>query len=167
MKKILALILVVVLSSLLIACGNDASESTAPAAESEAVKSEEPKSEAKARDLPEGDYAELGEGTVYIATAGGTSENGNVPVIYAEKDLMLKQIGLNAFDFNGGALSFIYVDGVLVDKAQLANTQMSLDLQGEQLSEGLHSVEVVQYENDDTASAMTAYKAMQYEIKAA
>lgn len=128
---------------------------------------ESPKQETKARDLPEGDYAELGEGTVYIATAGGTSENGNVPVIYAEKDLILKQIGLNAWDFNGGALSFIYVDGMLVDKAQLANTQMTLDLQGEQLSEGLHSVEVVQYENDDPASAMIAYKAMQYEIKAA
>lgn len=150
MKNIITLLLVLVLSVSLVACGG--SEAT---------------SVAKARDLPEGDYTELGDGTVYIATAGGTSENGNVPVIYAEKDLILKQIGLNAWDFNGGALSFIYVDGMLIDKAQLANTQMSLDLQGEQLSVGLHSVEVVQYENDDPASAMTAYKSMQYEIKAA
>ena len=150
MKKIITLLLVLVLSVSLVACGG--SEET---------------SVAKARDLPEGDYAELGDGTVYIATAGGTSENGNVPVIYAEKDLILKQIGLNAWDFNGGALSFIYVDGMLINKAQLANTQMTLDLQGEQLAEGLHSVEVVQYENDDPTSTMTAYKAMQYEIKAA
>lgn len=167
MKNIITLLLVLVLSVSLVACGGSEEKASAPVAEPEAVEVEEPKAEVKARDLPEGDYTELGDGTVYIATAGGTSENGNVPVIYAEKDLILKQIGLNAWDFNGGALSFIYVDGMLIDKAQLANTQMTLDLQGEQLSEGLHSVEVVQYENDDPASAMTAYKAMQYEIKAA
>lgn len=167
MKKFLSFLLVFMLSTLLIACGNDASESTAPASESETVEVEEPKAVAKARDLPEGDYAELGEGTVYIATAGGTSENGNVPVIYAAKDLILTHIGLTTWDFNGGALSFVYIDGMLTSKEQLGDAQVSIELQGELLAVGIHTVEVVQYENDDPASAMTAYRVMQYEIKAA
>lgn len=117
------------------------------------------------RDLPEGAYAELGEGTVYVSTAGGTSEDGNIPVIYAEKD-SVKQIGLNAWDFNGGALSYVYVDGMLIEKEQLANSQITLTLESAQLTEGIHTVEVVQYANDEPGSEMIAYKSMQYQVKA-
>lgn len=118
------------------------------------------------RDLPEGNYEEKGPGTVYVSTPGGTSENGNIPVLYADANSWLIQIGLNAWDFNGGALSFVYVDGILNTKEQLANTQTSLSLSGDALSVGIHTVEVVQYENDDPSAAMTVYKSMQYEIKA-
>lgn len=121
-------------------------------------------SKPKERDLPEGNYAEVGEGTVYISTPGGTSEDGNIPVVYTEK-VILMQIGLNAFNFNGSALSFIYVDGVLLDKQQLANTQTSITLGSQEGAEGIHTVEVVQYDNDDPSSKMIAYRSMQYEIK--
>ena len=120
---------------------------------------------AKVRDFPEGDYEEMGEGTVYIATAGGTSEDGNIPVIYEKKDTSIKQIGFDAWDFNGKALSFIYIDGMLHDKMQLANTQTTLTLSADQLAAGKHSIEVVQYENDDPESDMITYKSMAYEIK--
>lgn len=117
------------------------------------------------RDLPEGDYAELGDGDVYISTPSGTSEEGNVPVIYADPNSMM-QIGLNAWDFNGGALSYVYVDGMLIAKEQLANTQTSIALEPAQLSEGIHTVEVVQYTNDEPGTEMIAYRSMQYEVKA-
>ena len=119
----------------------------------------------KERDLPEGDYAELGEGTVYVSTPGGTSEDGNIPVIYVDKNTTEYPIGLNAWDFNGAALSFIYVDGMLLDKHQLADTQTSIYLGNDYLTVGIHTVEVVQYENDDPASSMITYKSMQYEAK--
>jgi hypothetical protein len=125
--------------------------------EEEAVEIAEP-------DLPEGNYQEMGEGTVYIATAGGTSEDGNIPVLYASEDSLI-QIGLNAEDFNGGALSYIYVDGYLLTKEQLANTQTSLELTGSNLAAGVHKVEIVQYENDDPTGAMITYRLAEYEVK--
>ena len=118
------------------------------------------------RDLPAGDYEEMGVGTVYISTPSETSEDGNIPVVYADTNSLLIQIGLNAWDFNGAALSYVYVDGILVSKEQLANTSTSLSLSESMLDVGTHTVEVVQYENDDPASAMTAYRSMMYEIKA-
>ena len=117
------------------------------------------------RDLSEGDYEEMGPGTVSVSTPGGTSVNGNVPVLYADSDSLLIQIGLNAWNFNGGALSYVYIDGILNTKEQLANTQTVLSLSDNALSEGIHTVEVVQYENDDPSAEMTVYKSMQYEVK--
>lgn len=146
MKKYLAFILAALM--LMSACGS------APA-----------EAEQKQRDLPEGNYTELGEGTVYIATPGGTSEDGNVPVIYAEKGTIMMDIGLEAWEFNGSNLSYIYVDGMLRDKQQLADTQSYLTLKQEQLTVGVHTVEVVQYANDDPASDMITYRMMQYEVK--
>ena len=178
MKKFLAILLVVTMAVSLIACSSNdeptiesnsvetptvVETTEATEVETEATKAEtEPT--AIERDLPEGDYAELGEGTVYVATPSGTSEDGNVPVIYVSDEIML-QIGLSAWDFNGGALSFIYIDGMLVGKEQLANTQTTLTLSDEQLAVGVHTVEVVQYENDEPGTEMTTYKSMQYEIK--
>ena len=159
MKRFFALLVVLSMLIAITACGEskEQTETKAPGASENVIE----------KDLPEGVYEELGEGTAYVSTAGGTSENGNVPVIYAEPDIIVMQIGLNAWDFNGNALSFVYIDGMLIDKMQLADTQTSLNLQQNQLTDGLHKVEVVQYENDDPSAAMITYKAMQYEVKPA
>ena len=159
-RKILSVMFAALMVCSITACGggstSEASESE-PATETPAVTSD--------KDLPEGDYQEMGEGTVYIINESGTSENGNVIVIYAAEDLLLTQIGLEAWGFNGGALSYIYIDGMLADKMQLADSQTSLDLAEDQLTAGIHTVEVVQYVDDDPAADMTVYKAMQYEVK--
>jgi len=159
-RKILSVLFAALMMCSITACGggstSEAPESE-PATETPAVTSN--------RDLPEGDYQEMGEGTVYIINGSGTSEDGNIPVIYAEEDLLLMQIGLEAWEFNGGALSYVYIDGMLTDKMQLADTQTSLDLEDDQLTTGIHTVEVVQYVDDDPAADMTVYKAMQYEVK--
>lgn len=153
MKKFLSIFVILVMILSLVACSSTAEHKK----ETEPAEIE--------RDFPEGDYAEMGEGTVYIATAGGTSEDGNIPAIYVANDTIMTQIGLKAWDFNGGALSFIYIDGMLIGKEQLANSQTSLTLEGEQLALGIHTIEVVQYTNDEPGSEMIAYKSMQYEIK--
>lgn len=118
------------------------------------------------RDLPEANYEEKGDGVAILRTAAGTSEDGNIPVIYASSDTALLQIDLKTEGFNGGALSFIYVDGILLEKEQLADSQTTLSLVEEQLAVGIHKVEIVQYTGDDPASEMTTYKTASYEIKA-
>lgn len=165
MKRGIVLLTLLLSISALSACGNKSSENTAEKTTekiSEAVKETE---NATAKDLPDAEYEEIGNGTVYISTAGGTSENGNVPVIYSEPGTMLMQIGIDSTDFNGGSLSYIYIDGMIAAKEQLSDSQSSIDLSENHLTYGTHKIEVVQYENDDPGSKMTTYRKMAYEVK--
>lgn len=124
---------------------------------------EEPKE--VVRDLPEGNYTEMGDGEIYLVCAGGSTENGNVPVMYETADTTASSFGINAWGFNGGNLSFIYVDGMLLSKEQLADSQITVRIEKEQLAFGVHKVEVVQYENDDPAANMITYRTFSYEVK--
>jgi len=119
------------------------------------------------KDIPEGLNEEVGDGTILLSTAGGTSEDGNIPAVFAEKDLMLEQIGLDAENFDGSKLSYIYIDGMLNTKEQLGEmTQTTLTLEADALKEGTHKVEVVQYDNDESTGNAITYKTASYEIKA-
>lgn len=117
---------------------------------------------AEGRDLPEGSYKEKGKGTVYIATENGASSRRKAPLICPEDDR--ETIGLSAWDFDGNALSFIYVDGMLLESMRLENTYASLTLQGVQLADGFHTIEVVQYTNDDPSGEMITYRQMEYQV---
>lgn len=112
-----------------------------------------------------GDYEDMGDGTMYIACASGTSEDGNVPVLFEASDTMLDQIGIDSTDMDGSHLSYIYIDGKETAKEQLAESQISLDLQGDAIKAGTHKVEVVQYDNDDPSGTVITYKTASYEVK--
>lgn len=155
MKKSFAIFLILVMAFAFAGCGS--SNNSNESASNQKVE----------RDLPEGNYSDMGSGTMFISTDGGTSEGGNVPVIYADEDssTTIMQIGLETEGFDGSILSYIYVDGVEVSKEQLAETMTTIELKEAQLTKGKHIVEVVQYADDDTSSDMVTYKSAQYEIK--
>lgn len=153
------------------ACGGKTTETQAPATEaaqsvavSEAQETEAATEAAAGVDFS-GDYEDMGDGTMYIACASGTSEDGNVPVLFEAADTVLDQIGLDSMDMDGSHLSYIYIDGKETAKEQLAESQISLDLQGDALKEGTHKVEVVQYDNDDPSGTVITYKTASYEVK--
>ena len=171
-KKIVMLLLASTLAFSMVACGGS-EESKKEGAKTESteskeeVKEEEPKEEVKKenkKDLPDGQYSDMGAGTMHIATAGGTSENGNVPTIFVSDEILL-QIGLNTSEFDGSKLSYIYVDGMENAKEQLADTQTVIDLSENALKAGKHTVEIVQYENDEPTGTMVTYKKAEYEVK--
>lgn len=153
------------------ACGGKTTETQAPATEaaqsvavSEAQETEVATEAAAGVDFS-GDYEDMGDGTMYIACASGTSEDGNVPVLFEAADTVLDQIGLDSMDMDGSHLSYIYIDGKETAKEQLAESQISLDLQGDALKVGTHKVEVVQYDNDEPSGTVITYKAASYEVK--
>ena len=117
------------------------------------------------RDLAEGDYADTGEGFFSVSTPSGSSADGSVPILYVSAAETLSEISYSASGINGGSLSYIYIDGYLNSKAQLAESEGTLDIQSTAINSGTHKVEVVQYENDDPAAVMTMYKTCSYEIK--
>lgn len=110
-------------------------------------------------------YSNTGDGTFLLVNSSGTTENGNVIVVYVDADTALEQIGYETSGMNGGSLSHIYIDGMLSTKEQLGDSQGSLDLSGDSLSTGTHKVEVVQYEGDNADGAVTTYKTASYEVK--
>lgn len=153
------------------ACGGKTTETQAPATEaaqsvavSEAAETEAA-TEADAGVDFSGDYEDMGDGTMYIACASGTSEDGNVPVLFEAADTVLDQIGLDSMGMDGSHLSYIYIDGKETAKEQLAESQISLDLQGDALKAGTHKVEVVQYDNDEPSGTVITYKTASYEVK--
>jgi hypothetical protein len=153
------------------ACGGKTTETQAPATEaaqtvavSEAQETEAATEAAAGVDFS-GDYEDMGDGTMYIACASGTSEDGNVPVLFEAADTVLDQIGLDSTGMDGSHLSYIYIDGKETAKEQLAESQISLDLQGDALKAGTHKVEVVQYDNDEPSGTVITYKTASYEVK--
>lgn len=180
-KKILIMFMSAMLSVSVFGCGGSgesASSSNAPAASessdssesSEDVQEDNSQDDSaqetadQEKDIPDGDYSDMGSGEMYISTAGGTSEGGAVPVIFVQDEFLI-QIGLDTTAFDGSKLSYIYIDGMLSTKEQLGDSQTSLDLSGDALQVGIHSVEVLQYDNDDPSGSVVTYKSASYEVK--
>lgn len=159
--KILALSIALFSALCFAGCESSTSENSS---DGSSVQVEEESSSAET--IPAGEFTVSGDGTVYLSTAGGTTEDGNVPVVSASSDTQIKQIGLNSNGYDGTMMSYIYIDGKLVTKEQLADTQSTLDLSGDSIKEGTHKVEVVQYTGDEvSADNVATYQTMQYEIK--
>lgn len=121
------------------------------------------------KDIPEGEYNNMGNGEFYVSTPSGTSENGNIPVFFVDEDTLAGKVyesgvdlGINAGGFDGSKLSTIYVDGISQGTEQLADTQTSLFVSEKLTTVGVHKVEVLQF--DDNNNVVT-YKSAQYEIK--
>lgn len=158
-KKILGLVLVGVLALGMIGCSNSKEENKA----NENTTKEEVSSK---KDIPSGLDKEIGNGSVVLSTTGGTTENGNTPVVFVGQDTLLEQIGLSAENFDGSKLSYVYIDGMLNTKEQLGEmTQTTITLQDNSLKEGKHKVEVVQYDNDEQTGKPVTYKVATYEVK--
>lgn len=158
-KKILGLVLVGVLALGMIGCSNSKEENKA----NENTTKEEVRSK---KDIPSGLDKEIGNGSVVLSTTGGTTENGNTPIVFVGQDTLLEQIGLSAENFDGSKLSYVYIDGMLNTKEQLGEmTQTTITLQDNSLKEGRHKVEVVQYDNDEQTGNPVTYKVATYEVK--
>ena len=90
------------------------------------------------KDLADGNYSDMGDGTMYLSTVGGTTENDNVPVLFETSDTVLETIEIDTTGFDGSKLSYIYIDGMLNTKEQLGDSQSSISLEKDALAEGTH-----------------------------
>lgn len=137
------------------------------AVKGDSVSSVEVKEEKK--DIPEGNFSDMGKGTFVLSTPSGTSENGNIPVIFMdESELagklyeMQVDLGISTNGFDGSKITNIYVDGFLQGKEQLADTGTSVAVSEKLSTVGKHKIELLQF--DDNNNVVT-YKSAEYEIK--
>lgn len=164
-KKLIVLTLTGIMAFSIVACSTETSSNKK---ETEKLKTDDVSitNDSKKEKIPEGEFSEIGTGTLYVVTAAGSTEDGIIPIVYADQDESpIIQIGIDAWEFNGSNLSYIYVDGLLNSKEQIANTQISLTLEGKSLDPGVHKVEVLQYDTDKSDGKVITYKTASYEVK--
>ncbi|MBR2587577.1 hypothetical protein IKE71_04380 [Candidatus Saccharibacteria bacterium] len=102
-------------------------------------------------------FSDAGQGTVVLRTAGGTSENGNVPEIPAVANGG-SQLGLD-LEGGDGSVCTLYVDGVSNDKFNFGErSTVTFTVVAEQLHEGVHTVELVKMDGEKPA----IYKKAEY-----
>jgi len=115
------------------------------------------------------DITNNGGAKIVLTSDSGSSENGNVPVVFASSDDILIQLGLDAMDFDGSKQSFIYIDKIFSETNQFGeetSTSVDLDQEMGHLKPGVHTVSIVQFENDDPEKgAVTTYTQAKYEVK--
>ncbi|MFP7486441.1 hypothetical protein SFC65_19945 [Priestia filamentosa] len=153
------------------ACGNeDSSAKKSDDTEQTATATQEEKQEAPKSKYPFPSSTEAkGDATMVLTTDGGTSENGKAPVVFANDSDLLIQIGLDVTKFDGSKQSFIYIDKIFSEADQYGeetSTTVSLEQEKGHLKPGVHTVSIVQFENDDPEKgAVTTYQEAKYEIK--
>lgn len=154
MKKF-AVVLVVAALLALAGCGSQesASQSVSGSSASSGTASES----SKQVDFDGSGYSDAGAGTMVLATAGGTSEGGAVPEIPAVTNGG-SQLGLD-LEGGDGSVCTLYVDGVENAKMNFGErSQATFTVEGEQLHEGVHTVELVKMDGDEPA----IYKKAEY-----
>ena len=116
--------------------------------------------------FPEG--AEIkGNGQLIISTPSGTSEDGSIPILFVNENVLLIQIGADLMDWEGDKEVFFYIDEFFVEAQQGGEMlSVSLDLEGDHLKPGLHTVSAVQFVNNDPSKGVVSYQQATFEIKA-
>jgi hypothetical protein len=115
--------------------------------------------------IPEGLTNEIGKGDIVINTPTSTSEDGNIPVIYIDEYKGLVQLGFTSIDFDDSRPSYIYIDKKLNTIETLGKSDsINLTIYEENLNEGMHKVEVVQFDNNKTSGTPITYKSCNYKI---
>lgn len=104
---------------------------------------------------------DTGDGTFYIKTPDGSSEDGYIPKLIVKSANSVIQIGCGT-DGMAYESCMVYVDGIEVQELVTSDRmQSSLTLSGHALTTGVHTVEVV---NVDDEGTVTIYKTAQYEV---
>ena len=160
MKKLAVIAMAAVVALVLAGCGGSSQSSGASSASSGSA--EASSSKAAAMDFDGSAFTDTGEGVMYLRTAGGTSENGNVPEI-AAKSTSIVQIELDTDNMDGSVCT-VYVDGMENTKLNAGErTQNTLTIQGDAVAAGTHTVELVKMDGDKPA----IYKKAEYKVVSA
>lgn len=99
-------------------------------------------------------HDEVGEGTMEVLPAEMT----------VSKDTLLTQIEIDT-NVSSDLLTFTYIDGTFIEKATRSESQYTVNITGDLLSQGEHTVEVIQYEGDDESGTIAMCKVAKFTIK--
>ena len=168
MKKIAVLALFTV--ALLGGCGGSKDDKAADSSSSAVESSTTVESSTPESTVVEDKFAgqaETGAGTLALYGVGGSTEDGSPLTVFYDPDTFPTGFDVATTDFDGSMLTYIYVDGQLISKEQLGTSQQPVEIQDtpSALTEGTHTVQLVQYDTADEAGNIVTFKTQQYELK--
>jgi len=171
-KPVIAAALGIVLALGLYACGSSSSASSQSAqASSSAVSSSSASASASSESSASSGaaiakfdgsgFSDTGDGSFYLNGPGGNNEDGHVLQIASRKSITFMQIDA-CFSNGDGSVGTVYIDGIENMKMNAAANEYRtiMNLEGDALAPGVHTVEFVRMEGDNPA----IYKKSQYEI---
>jgi hypothetical protein len=171
MKKLVNVGLVAATVLLLGACGSkteskDSAESTETSAVEVSTEDTEKDSDSAVVDKF-ADMKETGDGTLNIGSQSGDTAEGSEVIVYYDPNTFPTDVSVTTEGINGGLLSYVYADGQLLDSEQLSDSMTSFELQDvpSAITEGVHTFQLVQYENDDENGTVVTYKTQPYTIR--
>lgn len=99
-----------------------------------------------------------------IRTDGSTSAYGKPMQVTAPPDGSEVPVTLVTEFFSSSRFLFIYVDDDMVEVQETPKDRTVISLSGDRLSQGMHTVEAIQYAGDSPAATVTMYKTAQYTV---
>ena len=102
---------------------------------------------------------EAGNLTFYLATAGGTTEGGNIPQILVDPNSLGAGVDVCIVD-GDGSICVVYIDGHERLKLNAGNVQSQIIFEESDATEGVHLVELV----SDSDGGTSIYKTAEYEV---
>lgn len=175
MRRVFVLMMAISMIFVFASCGGNSAEDTSAeepktATEETAEAEETPTAAAPERDLPEGSYEDKGDGGFFLASPSGSTRDGADVVLFPDKNSSpMAFLDYELEDMDGSVQTFLYIDGVEMDKQQVGAGYASSFMLGEDslfaLTDGEHKVEAVQYADNDPSGEMTFYRAETYTVK--
>ncbi len=107
-------------------------------------------------------YGNVGEGTAYFSCDEGTTEDGGIPHMAVNPQKLHAQVSVVTEGIPVDRTTYVFVDGDQVLAGPMENGVHALDLTDGQLSDGEHSVEVVQFSDNKTSGTVTFYRVGRY-----
>ncbi|WP_050616253.1 hypothetical protein [Bacillus testis] len=164
-SKLLLLCMTIIIATALAAC--DGEETKEKATDSKVENKQNSKDEDSKIPFPE-NTKPIGNATITVSTPAGNSKDGNVPVLFVNKDSLSESIGVDYENFQGDKETFVYINKKHHHTEQYASlTQSSEGLEGNFLKPGNYTIAAVQFEDNNPSKTPVTYTEAKYEIKKA
>ena len=108
---------------------------------------------------------ECGDGIFYIYFASGSSEYGRVPEVYVNQEFPFGYVDYCAYGVDNSVPIHVYIDGKQIDVSYVGyRLQRSMSFSGNEMKKGIHTVEMIQYENNNPKGKVITYRKAQYKV---
>jgi hypothetical protein len=158
--NLLCILLISVLAVTLLGCGEEAKQERSPEQDSQETAT-------KTSEYPfPANTDTIGSGNVVVKTPSGTSEDGNIPVLFVQENTAYVDIGVDLENFSGDKEVFLYINKIFVYKTQGGELiQTGIGLEGDNLKPGEYTLSAVQYEDNDPTKNVVEYHEAKFRIE--
>lgn len=158
-RKIAAMLMAATLALSLGACGQSSSATTN---NDEASQSAD--ATATTKSFSSEQYGNVGDGTAYLVSGEGSTQNGSIPELAVNPAKRAAQITLVLEGVPADTITYVYVDGQEAATLNKSSETADLELKDEQLDSGEHSVEFVQFDSNKPSGSVTFYRVGRYMV---